>query len=84
MVAKLAGAAGAAGSVVSALSSFTGSANAKGGGVPFTITGTTSHPVFVPDVANALKNVVKSGAGTSGSAASQAAGILGGFLNKKK
>ncbi len=42
-----------------ALSSFTGGGNTKGGGIPFKITGTTSNPVFVPDLSGAAGSMVK-------------------------
>jgi AsmA protein len=84
MVAKLSAAGNPVGSLTSALSSFTGGSNSVSGGIPFKITGTTAHPVFVPDVAGALKNVVKGGAGSSKNAASAASGIIGGLFGKKK
>lgn len=84
MVAKLSGSANPVGSLTSALSSFTGGSNSLSGGIPFKITGTTAHPVFVPDVGAALKNVVKGGAGSSKNAASAASGIIGGLFGKKK
>ena len=84
MVAKLA-AGNAVGSMTSALSSFTGGGkSSSGGGIPFTITGTTSNPVFLPDIKGMAGNLIKGGAGTSGSAASQVQGALGGLFGKKK
>ncbi len=47
------------------------------GSVPFLIQGTTSSPVFVPDVAGAMTNTVTSPAEGVG-------GILGGLFGKKK
>jgi hypothetical protein len=94
MVAKLA-AGNAVGAMTSALSSFTGGGKSQGGGgIPFTITGTTSNPIFLPDVAGMAGNMVKGVAGnpatlvkgkgsTSGSAAQSAAGALGGLFGKK-
>ena len=90
MVAKLAGGAGAA---MGAVSQFTKLApmggGSQGGGIPFKIEGTTSNPIFVPDVAGMAGGLAKgqlggitSGAG--GTAADQAAGVLGGLLGKKK
>ena len=84
MVAKLA-AGNAVGSMTSTLSSFTGGGkSSSGGGIPFTITGTTSNPVFLPDIKGMAGNLIKGGAGTSGSAASQVQGALGGLFGKKK
>ncbi|HKV03716.1 MAG TPA: AsmA family protein [Candidatus Acidoferrales bacterium] len=84
MVAKLA-AGSAVGSMTSALSSFTGGGNSSsGGGIPFTITGTTSSPVFLPDLKGMAGSMVKGMGTNSGSAASAAQGILGGLFGKKK
>jgi AsmA protein len=84
MVAKITTSGGAAGAVTSALSSFTGGgAGGKSLTVPFSVKGTTSNPVFVPDVSGAVGNVVKSNLGNTGNAASAVSGILGGFLKKK-
>ena len=83
MVAKLAASGGLAGSAASALASFTGGGNGRSLSIPFRVTGTTSKPVFVPDVTGAVNNLVKSNGG-SGSAASAASGIIGGFFKKKK
>ena len=85
MVAKLAG---GIGTVTSALSSITGGGKGSQGGIPFKITGTTSNPVFLPDLsgmAGNMGNMVKGISGNSGSSASGAAqGILGGLFGKKK
>ena len=93
MSAKLAG---GIGTVTSALSSFVGGSKSKeGGGIPFTITGTTSNPIFLPDVAGMSGNLVKGVAqnpanlvkgigGTSGGAVQSTAGALGGLFGKKK
>jgi AsmA protein len=88
MKAQVSASGGTAGSITSAIASFTGG----GGGntksqsltIPFTVTGTTSNPRFVPDVSGAVNNLVKSNTGASGSAASAASDILGGFFKKKK
>ena len=79
MSAKLGSAGSASGAMTSALSSFTGGGS-KGGGIPFTITGTTSAPIFMPD----FGGMAKGAAGTPNDAASTASGILGGLLKKKK
>ncbi len=84
MVAKVDASGGAAGAAASALSAFTGGGgSAKTLTVPFTVKGTTSNPIFVPDVSGAVNNLVKSNVGSAGNAASAASGILGGFLKKK-
>jgi AsmA protein len=85
MVAKLSGGAAGAVSQVSKLSPLGG--GSQGGGIPFKITGTTSSPIFVPDVAGMAGGLAKSQLGgiTSGAApASKATGALGGLLGKKK
>jgi hypothetical protein len=85
MNAKLAGAAGA---MSGALSSFTGGGASKGdGGIPFTLSGTTSTPIFLPDLGGMAKGLGKTGAGAAGGAAGAAggaAGALGGLFGKKK
>ena len=66
-----------------------------GGGIPFRVTGTTSAPVFIPDVAGVAGGLAQGGAaaalgggklagGAAGGAASGATGALGGLLGKKK
>jgi AsmA protein len=84
MNAKLVASNGAAGSLTSAISSFGGGGNSKAAGIPFTVTGTTSNPVFIPDVSGMVGNMVKGQAGTATGAASAASGIIGGLLKKKK
>jgi AsmA protein len=86
MVAKLAG---GIGTVTSALSTFAGGGkSSQGGGIPFTITGTTSNPIFLPDVKGMAGNMVKglggNATGTAGGAAGAAQGVLGGLFGKKK
>jgi AsmA protein len=83
MVAKLA-AGNPMGVVTSALSSFTGSGSQSGGGLPFKIQGTTSHPVFLPDVAAMAKGLAGTGSSAGGSAANAGKSILGGLFGKKK
>ncbi len=72
-----------------------GKGDSSGGGIPFHITGTTSNPVFVPDVAGVAGGLAKGGAGAAlgggkalggaaGGATGGAAGALGGLLGKKK
>ena len=101
MVANLAGAAGALTSVgglasgnlggLSGLMGGGGGGKSSGGGIPFSITGTTSSPQVVPDVAGMAGNLAKGGAGLgvgaakgSAGAAGAAAGALGGLLGGKK
>jgi AsmA protein len=83
MSAKLAGGMGA---MTSALTSFGNSKNSQG--IPFTVTGTTSNPIFLPDVKGMAGNMVKGlgGDATGGAsgAASAAKGALGGLFGKKK
>jgi AsmA protein len=65
-----------------------GGGGGQGGGIPFKIEGTTSNPIFIPDVAGLAGNVAKgtlgglTGAGSSST--SQAEGALGGLFGKKK
>lgn len=85
MVAKLSG---GMGTMTSALTSF-GGKGAQGGGIPFTITGTTSNPIFLPDVKGMAGSMVKGlggniPGGTAGGAAGAAQGALGGLFGKKK
>lgn len=72
-----------------------GKGGSSGGGIPFRVTGTTSNPVFVPDVAGVAGGLAKGGVGTAlgggkalggaaGGATGGAAGALGGLLGKKK
>jgi AsmA protein len=84
MVAKLS-AGSVAGVVGTALSSFTGGGSSKGGGgIPFTLSGTTSTPIFLPDLTGMAKGMAGAGTGAAGSAAGAASGILGGLFGKKK
>jgi AsmA protein len=82
MSAKLAG---GLGTVTSALTSFSSSKNSEG--IPFTITGTTSNPIFLPDVKGMAGNMAKGLGGNATGAAGQATGAakaLGGLFGKKK
>lgn len=84
MVAKLA-AGSVAGAMTGALSSFTGGGGSKGGGgIPFTLSGTTSTPIFLPDLGGMAKGMAGAGTGAAGGAAGAAAGVLGGLFGKKK
>lgn len=87
MMAKLA-AGTVAGAMTSALSSFTsGAASKGGGGIPFTLSGTTSTPIFLPDLSGMAKGMAGAGTGAAGGAtgaAAAAAGALGGLFGKKK
>jgi AsmA protein len=84
MAAKLAASSSPAGALTSTLSSLTGrAAAAPGGTIPFTVTGTPSNPLFLPDIAGMAGGLVKGAAGTSTSPADAASGILGLFQKKK-
>jgi AsmA protein len=74
MYAKLAG---AMGSVMTL-----GNKNSQG--IPFKITGTTSDPVFLPDVAGMAGSMAKGAVGAPEGAAKAASGALGGLFGKKK
>jgi AsmA protein len=73
---------------VGGLTQRAGLVGGKGGGIPFSIAGTTSDPKFVPDVAGVAGSVAQGALGNvvSGkpSAAKSATGALGGLLGKKK
>ncbi len=81
MVAKLSGVAGAMASPLTALA---GGGKSQGGGIPFKIEGTTTNPVFIPDVAGMAGNMAKGGVAAPTNAANAAAGVIGGLLGKKK
>jgi AsmA protein len=87
MVAQLAGP-NPVGAVTSGLSAFTGggkSSQGGGGGIPFRVTGTTSNPVFVPDVAGTAGALAKGAVPVPGAGnASQAASGVMGLFGKKK
>lgn len=80
MVAKL-GSNSVAGVVGTALSSLSGGATANG--IPFKVTGTTSKPIFMPDL-SAMSGSTKTTPSGAKGAAGAASSILGGFLKKKK
>jgi len=86
MAAKLAAGAGAAGALSSAMGSLMGGKGGQGGAIPFTITGTTSNPVFVPDVSGMAKGMLPGAGATSGapSSVSGAASEVLGLFKKKK
>jgi len=67
---------GGAGSMMGGMSQITSLGRSQGN-VPFLIQGTTSAPIFVPDVAGAMTNTVTAPAEGVG-------GILGGLFGKKK
>lgn len=87
MVAKLA-AGGVAGAMTTGISGFMGGGKAQpSGGIPFTITGTTSNPVFLPNVKGMAGSMLQGATGipsTTGGAAGAVQGALGGLLGKKK
>ncbi len=81
--------AGGIGSMTSGLSSLTGGGKSQsGGGIPFKITGTTSDPIFLPDIGGMATGMatgmLKGGAGAATGAAGGASSALGGLFGKKK
>ncbi len=80
MSAKLSGAMG----VISSPLSLAGGNKSNGGGIPFSITGTTSNPVFLPDVAGMAGNMAKGVASAPVGVAKDATGAIGGLFGKKK
>jgi len=78
---------GGMGTMTSALTSF-GNKGAQSSGIPFTITGTTSNPIFLPDVKGMAGSMVKglggNATGATGGAAGAATSALGGLFGKKK
>jgi AsmA protein len=84
MSAKLAGGMGAMTSVMS----MGGGKNSNSGGIPFMIKGTTSNPIFVPDVGGmaggAVKGIPGDATGIAGGATKGAGGVVGGLFGKKK
>ena len=90
MSAKLGNAASPIGAL-STLAGLTGGAQKSGGGIPFRIQGTTSNPVFVPDVAGIVSGLgggAASGAATGGKAVvptgKDLGQALGGLFGRKK
>ena len=80
MSAKLSGAMG----VMSSPLSLAGGNKSNGGGIPFSITGTTSNPVFLPDVAGMAGNMAKGVVSAPEGVANGATGAIGGLFGKKK
>jgi hypothetical protein len=64
------------GGMLGGMSQLTSFGQSKGT-IPFLIQGTTSNPVFIPNVAGAMGNTVAAPAEGLG-------GVLGGFFGKKK
>ena len=58
--------------------------NKNSNGVPFTITGTTSNPIFLPDVGGMAGSMAKGAVAAPEGAAKAATGALGGLFGKKK
>jgi AsmA protein len=58
--------------------------NKNSNGVPFTVTGTTSNPMFLPDVAGMAGSMAKGAVAAPAGAAKAASGALGGLFGKKK
>jgi hypothetical protein len=65
-----------------------GGKNSNSGGIPFMIKGTTSNPIFVPDVGGmaggAVKGIPGDATGIAGGATKGAGGVVGGLFGKKK
>ena len=84
MAAQVSGALG----VVAAPVALLGKGSNSGGGIPFSITGTASNPIFRPELGSEAGNLAKGLGGLGSSAgkgvASSAKGVLGGVLGKKK
>jgi AsmA protein len=84
MSAKLAGAMGA----MTSVATLGGGKNSNGGAIPFSIKGTTSNPIFVPDVAGMATGMAgglaKGAVGAPVGGAEAATGALGGMFGKKK
>jgi AsmA protein len=83
MVAKLSSGGSPVGAVTTGLGALGGS-KSQGGGIPFRIEGTTSNPIFIPDVAGMAGNALKNGAAVPTGAAGAATGAIGGLFGKKK
>jgi len=56
----------------------------SGGGIPLRITGTTSNPSFVPDMAGMTSGLTKGLAGAPAQVPGNLGGAIGGLLGKKK
>ena len=77
------------GGMAGGLTQMAGMGNSKG--IPFTISGTTSNPHFVPDMAGVAGSLAQgalgqamSGKGAANAPANGITNALGGFLGKKK
>jgi len=75
---------GVAGAMTSALTSFGNSTKSQGGGIPFKIEGTTSNPIFLPDVAGMAGNFGKGAVKAPENVVGAATGVIGGLFGKKK
>jgi AsmA protein len=86
MLAKLANMASSpAGQLATQFGGFGGGGGGRqNNGIPFKIQGTTSNPVFIPDIAGIAGSMIQNQVGAGSSPADTATGILGGLLNKKK
>jgi len=75
------------GGVAGGLTQRAGLGGGAGGGIPFSIQGTTSNPKFIPDVAGVAGSVAKGALQNAVSAktgGTKGVGSLGGLLGKKK
>src|SRR5580704_16256666 len=84
MNAKLAGSLGSAMGAMSDIAAFGNNKKSQAGGIPFKIEGTTSAPIFLPDMAGMAGGLGKDAAKAPINAASEATGLVGGLLGKKK
>jgi AsmA protein len=72
------------GALTSGISLLGGGGKSKGDGIPFKIQGTTTNPIFYPDVTGALGGLAKGGASGVSGVGSQAQGVISGLFGKKK
>jgi AsmA protein len=72
------------GAMTSVVTSFGSGGKMEGGGIPFLIQGTTSDPIFLPDVAGMAGNLGKGAVRAPASAVGAATGAIGGLFGKKK
>lgn len=85
MVAKLSAAgSNPVGAMTSVMTSFGNGGKREGGGIPFRIQGTTSSPLFLPDLAGMAGNFGKGAVTAPVDAAGKVPGLVGGLLGKKR
>ena len=81
MVAKLSAGGDVLGGVASKVSPLGGGSQ---GGIPFKVEGTTSNPIFLPDIGGMVGSVAKNPVGAATAPASAATGAVKGLFGKKK